>query len=276
MAKARSPNRDKAFAIWQEHGGNITNREIAQILNEDEKKIAVWKQRDKWNVVQHSKDCCTTKKAGAPKGNKNAAGHGAPVGNKNAVGNNGGPPLGNKNAVTTGEFETIWLDCLDADEQAMYEKIDTDELVQTEEAIRLLTLRERRMLKRIQDLMNGLSEKARSIVMNSRNKKELIQVFDEKTGKTKVVSTNVPELAIESINETEYRKIDDILSIEEALTRIQDKKTKQLQLKHDLELDKQKLLIEQQKLEIYKSKNGGADKNEPIKITIKRKVKTDD
>lgn len=66
MARERSPNRDKAFEIYKEHKGNITNREIANILNEDEKKIAVWKQRDKWdnnsNVVQQINKCCTTNK----------------------------------------------------------------------------------------------------------------------------------------------------------------------------------------------------------------------
>lgn len=54
MARARDPNRDRALEIWREHGGNITNRQIAEQLHIDEKKIAVWKQRDKWNVVQHS------------------------------------------------------------------------------------------------------------------------------------------------------------------------------------------------------------------------------
>lgn len=66
MARERSPNRDKAFDIYKEHEGNITNREIANILNEDEKKIAVWKQRDKWdnnsNVVQQKNKRCTTNK----------------------------------------------------------------------------------------------------------------------------------------------------------------------------------------------------------------------
>ena len=47
MARVRSPNRDKAYEIYKEHDGNITNREIASILNEDEKVIAVWKSRDK-------------------------------------------------------------------------------------------------------------------------------------------------------------------------------------------------------------------------------------
>lgn len=54
MARAREPNRDKAKEIWLEHNGEITNRRIAEMLQVDEKKIAVWKQRDKWNVVQQS------------------------------------------------------------------------------------------------------------------------------------------------------------------------------------------------------------------------------
>lgn len=216
-------------------------KDIAEKYGVSINTVKSWQKRHKWKregAPKTEKGCTQNKKAGAPKGNKNAKGHGAPKGNQNALGNNGGPPVGNKNAVTTGEFETIWLDCLTDDEQVMYEKIDTDELVQIEQTIRLTTLRERRMLKRIQDLMNGLSERARSIVLVNKTKKELIQVHDEKTGQMKVVNTSKPELAIQSIDETEYRKIDDILKLEEALTRIQDKKTKQLQLKHELELDK--------------------------------------
>jgi len=63
VPRARDPNRDKAFKIYKEHDGNITNREIAKMLGADEKVIAVWKQRDKWNVVQQSNICCSTKKA---------------------------------------------------------------------------------------------------------------------------------------------------------------------------------------------------------------------
>jgi uncharacterized protein YjcR len=79
MPRARDPNRDKAFEIWKEHGGNITNREIAHLLSTDEKKIAVWKQRDEWNVVQQTKKekknvvqqkSKTTKKARSPSNKK--------------------------------------------------------------------------------------------------------------------------------------------------------------------------------------------------------------
>ncbi|HDR4446681.1 phage terminase small subunit [Bacillus paranthracis] len=111
MARQRSPNRDKAFEVFKEHDGNITNRKIAEILNEDEKIVAVWKQRDKWNVVQQSDESCTTNKSkiGAPKGNQNAIGNpgnkNPKWGNKNAVGH--GPPKGNDNATTHGLFKKI-------------------------------------------------------------------------------------------------------------------------------------------------------------------------
>lgn len=49
MARVRSPNRDKAFEIYKESDGNITNREIANILDISEKSISGWKAKDKWN-----------------------------------------------------------------------------------------------------------------------------------------------------------------------------------------------------------------------------------
>ncbi|ATW24718.1 hypothetical protein DCMF_07960 [Candidatus Formimonas warabiya] len=50
--RERNPNREKAKQLWTEHLGNITNRKIAELLGENEKVVAIWKQRDKWNVVQ--------------------------------------------------------------------------------------------------------------------------------------------------------------------------------------------------------------------------------
>lgn len=84
MPRHRNPNRARAYEIYNEHGGNITNREIAKLLGEDEKVVAVWKSRDKWNVVQQSNESCTTNAKGAQPGNKNASGHGAPKKNSNA------------------------------------------------------------------------------------------------------------------------------------------------------------------------------------------------
>lgn len=55
MAKQRDPLRDEAKRLFDEVNGEITNREIAARLGTDEKKVAVWKQRDGWTVVQQKK-----------------------------------------------------------------------------------------------------------------------------------------------------------------------------------------------------------------------------
>nr|DAV86954.1 MAG TPA: Terminase small subunit [Caudoviricetes sp.] len=68
MARNRDPARDKAKELYL-NNKDITNREIANILGVDEKKIATWKIRDNWkcsttekkNVVQQNKKCSTTK-----------------------------------------------------------------------------------------------------------------------------------------------------------------------------------------------------------------------
>lgn len=79
MARVRSPNRDKAFDIYEQHNGNIANREIAKILDISEKTISGWKVKDKWNdkingVLQkeiRSTPKVKRTKGGQPK-NKNA------------------------------------------------------------------------------------------------------------------------------------------------------------------------------------------------------------
>lgn len=48
MARPRSPNRDKAFKIYKRQKGNISNKEIAEILNEDPKTVSKWKKLDEW------------------------------------------------------------------------------------------------------------------------------------------------------------------------------------------------------------------------------------
>lgn len=79
MARVRSPNRDKAFEIYKENNGNITNREIANILGISEKSISGWKFKDKWNeklngVLQNDKRSTPKEKRnkGGQPGNKNA------------------------------------------------------------------------------------------------------------------------------------------------------------------------------------------------------------
>lgn len=48
MARPRSPNRDKAFKLFKKHNGNIRNKDLAALLDEDPKTVSKWKTLDKW------------------------------------------------------------------------------------------------------------------------------------------------------------------------------------------------------------------------------------
>lgn len=133
MARERSPNRDKAFEIWQQSGGKIKLKDIADQLGVKDTQVRKWKSQDKWddklkgtlpitngNVTNGKRN--VTSKGGAPYGNKNALGNkgGAPKGNKNAKGH--GPPKGSQNALKHGFFRKIFPD--DEETQEIIESIE--------------------------------------------------------------------------------------------------------------------------------------------------------
>lgn len=70
MARQRSPNRDKAFEIYKEHNGDITLREIAKTLETPEKTISGWKVKDKWDSKLNG--VLQTKIRSTPKEKKNS------------------------------------------------------------------------------------------------------------------------------------------------------------------------------------------------------------
>lgn len=249
MAKPRDPRRDEAYEIWKASDGKIDLVEIARRLDVSAGTVRGWKSKDKWEAKLNGtfqsnernaplKNTERSKRIGAPKGNKNAVGNkgGAPKGNQNAKGNRGGNggPYGNKKAVTTGEYETIWFDTLEEDEQELLAEIDTDPIAQADEAITLLSIRERRMLQRIKRLTDGLSESQKRVLQQLKSIKDVIEVHDEKSGTMKKVPTVRNEMVEAEIEETTYRVIDDILKLEEALTRVQDKKLKAIELMNRL------------------------------------------
>lgn len=78
MPRKQSPERKKAHELFDEHSGNISNREIAGILNLPEKTIGGWKSKDNWTgkirSTPNEKERSTPKKKGGQPGNKNATG----------------------------------------------------------------------------------------------------------------------------------------------------------------------------------------------------------
>ncbi len=115
--------------------------EIASQLNLSEGTIRRWKSTYKWEF-EHSEKAigCSQRRRGGQPGNKNAIGHGGT-----------GPP-GNKNAVKTGEFETLFFDGLNQEEHQLLDVIQPNKKQLLMQEIKLLTVREYRMLKRINEI----------------------------------------------------------------------------------------------------------------------------
>ncbi|MDQ3965270.1 MAG: hypothetical protein M3246_02265 [Actinomycetota bacterium] len=119
-------------------------------------------------------------------------------------GESSGAPVGNKNAVTTGAYESIVFDRLPDTERELYGRIDPSPRAQAEEEIRLLTIRECRMLARIQDLLA------------SREELGTVETTTE-AGRRARGEVDVATVRSEATLERVQR-------VEEALTRIQQRK----------------------------------------------------
>lgn len=128
-------------------------------------------------------------------------------GNTNSIGNKGGhAPEGNTNAVVTGEYENIYKDVLEPEELELYEKIKTDDREQLLiEEYKILTIREQRMLKRIQELKQRGKDMTINFIRNKKSKSD-----------TETVTDAEPTLNM-------------IQRIEDGLTRVQEAKRKVLE-----------------------------------------------
>lgn len=212
MARQRDPRRDQAKQIWLKSDGEKLLKEIAEELGVSDSQIRKWKSQDKWaeelkgNVTNGKSN--VTNRGGAPPGNKNAEGN---RGNSRAS-----PPPGNKNALKTGEHETIFAEYLTEEEKDLYSNLNDDPFFIMSDEIRLLKIRQRRMMKRIADAEAGLTEKETEQLFELRGRKTLIE--SKKFGRK--VQVDVPELVLTEEKSKSFRKIEDVLSIEEALTRV--------------------------------------------------------
>lgn len=224
MARKRDTRRDEAKRIWLESNGEKQLKEIASELNISDSQVRKWKSIDKWSA--ELKGNVTN-----AKGNVTNQG-GAPFGNQNAKGNKGNsrasPPKRNKNALKTGEYETIFYETLSDEEKNIYSNLNNDPSFVLSEEIRLLKIRQLRMMKRIQQAEAGLNDEEIDRLQQLRKIKTPI----EKDGKKLEIKREVMQDV--QISRKTYRKIDDILSIEDSLTRISNQLAKSIKQMNEL------------------------------------------
>ncbi|MBY0117864.1 phage terminase small subunit [Paenibacillus xylanexedens] len=281
MARERSPERDKAKLMWLESGGVMKLKDIAAALSIPESRVRKWKSMDRWEDelngsvlgspkgnVPNGTNGSVPKSRGAPKGNKNASGNrgGAPPGNQNAVGNRGGDggPYRNKHALKTGMYETIFLDTLEPDEQDMMDQIDIDPLAQLNEQLIMLSLQERRHMKRVKLLESGLTDEERKTKQELMQRQDKVSMLSPKTGKAITVPLTTEGMKVTEITTVVMSKLDKILKQEEALVKTRDKKLRVINSIASLQQEEEKLRIARERLELdkYKALGHGGDEGE--------------
>ncbi|HFD6483866.1 TPA: phage terminase small subunit [Enterococcus hirae] len=224
MARKRDPRRDKAKRIWLESNGEKQLKDIASELNVSDSQVRKWKSIDKWSAEL---------KGNVTIGKSNVTNQGgAPFGNQNAKGNKGNsralPPVGNKNALKTGEYETIFYETLSDEEKDIYSNLNNDPSFVLSEEIRLLKIRQLRMMKRVQKAEAGLNDEEIERLQQLRKIKTPI----EKDGRKLEIKREVMQDV--QVSRKKHRKIDDILSIEDSLTRISNQLAKAIKQMNEL------------------------------------------
>ena len=209
--------------------------EIASQLNLPEGTVRRWKCTHKWKSERSDKKSERSKrKKGGQPGNKNAT----------------GPPQ-NKNAIRTGEFETLFFDTLDPEEKQLVALVQPDKEQLLLQEIRLLTVREHRMLKRIEALRR-LEEREPAAESDEENIPLGMSVTEYSSG-------------IEKGKPTELRKYEGILgqiqAIEDALTRVQARQQKAIETLHKFGYDDARLELETMRFEFELLKQDGQNED---------------
>ena len=238
MARAPDKRIEQAKAMYLK-GMKLV--EIASRLNLPEGTVRRWKSTHRWDNERSDKksERSDKKKRGGQPGNQNATG-----------------PPGNKNAVKTGEFETLFFDCLEPDEQKLIQTVQPDKEQLLLQEIQLLTVRERRMLKRIESL---------KLLEQSSNPEEA-QEDDELEKAPPGMSVTKYKSGMEKGKPTLLREYEGILgqiqSIEDALTRVQARRQRAIEALHKFGYDDAHLELETMKFELELLKQDGQNEDD--------------
>lgn len=210
--------------IKQEYETKTTDlKELAEKYNVKYSTLRSRKSREKWgtSVATNDENVATRNRGGQQQ-------------NQNAKGNKGGKaPPNNKNALKTGEHETIFADTLSTTEMDFYSTMSEDPFFIMSEEVRLLKIRQLRMMQRIKNIEDGMTESEFEYLQELRGRTKLLESTRKSKSELELVMTEVKEKAT--------RKIDDILRIEDALTRVSNQLQKAIKQLNELSIADQRL-----------------------------------
>ena len=211
--------KDKAYELYKQ---GKKYKEIAQIVGVSESAVKQWASRY-WkkkklqsetkkvtSKVTEKKEKVTSKKS-VPK--KEIAPGDNLTENCKSIKSKGGQPC-NTNALKHGGYSAIFWDTLTEEEQAMIEEYHSDEEMMMIDEIKLLTVRERRLMQ----IINSYKDDSKQLTVSTINTKK---TSDKKETQTFVESNgNI------------------VMRLENELTNVQSKKTKAIEMLNKLRISK--------------------------------------
>ena len=217
-------DRDKAL---EDYKAGLSYKEIADKHNVSESTVKSWASRH-WNNDKKIQAARRKAKKSQLKGKKSCnqksekksqkdapKPRGAPKGSVNAAGNNGGAPKGSKNALKHGGYSVVKWDELTEEERAMAESMeDTDTEDNLHEEVVLYTIRERRILRAINNMKEVTLKGNVEISTN-------VSVHKKGSG----ADTRVVESTTTNLERAEIA----VLRLERELTSVQKAKARTLQ-----------------------------------------------
>lgn len=218
-------NRDKGYTLFKK---GLKYKEIAEKLGVPESTVKSWATRYwKKGKVASEKVASKKKKVATEDATSTTPKpRGAPKGNANGVGNKGGAPPGNQNAVTHGGYAAILFDTLDETEHSMINQMQPNEEQLLVDEINLLTVRERRIMQRIQEYQTApvaIYSTVRTEHKRAFDSPEDEQLYNERIQEKIDAKERLPgrEYTTHTTTEASYSIV---LKLEEALTRCQAQK----------------------------------------------------
>lgn len=235
MSRERSPNREKAFQIYKKFNGKITSKEIAKLLDEKENNIRGWRVVDKWKKRLNKK--------------------GAPFGNQNALGNKGGAPKGNINSFKYGNYTKRIPFAV----KTIMEELDIEDPI--ERLWRNICLQDARIIN-MQNTMHveskeDITKELKKVSSGDKMETEEYEIqfaWDKEANLMNTQSKAMNTLAKLIKQYVEMVNANWNLATEEQKLRVQRLRNQvnNPELKHRIEVDKEKLRLENERFEHQK------------------------
>lgn len=250
MGRPRNPERDKSLKRYLESDGKITTKELAEQAGVPEARIRKWKSQDKWEEALKNKP----RKRGGQKGNRNAAGK-TPA------------KKGNKNAVTHGAYAAAGLEDIDPEKAEEIMRGNMSAAERMAEELQALLIRRAYLEKLIEKYQAEEAEEKYYVdkIVHMIVPKGLDDIEAEReTGTERDVidpdeqGKNPEQMKTAMKSVVKSSAFDRRQKVEAELNRIHGRIIKQLDSMKSYELERQRIDIEERRLQLAQAKATGA------------------